>query len=183
MAVKLLSSSGGSVTIDVPVTASNFALTVPAANGTVITTGSTGQVIPKAALPTGSVLQTLSFSLSSLQSTSSTSYASSFLQQAITPSSVSSKILITINAGIYVSTAAPCKVTLYRDGTNILATNGFYQGTIVNQEVPCSLTFLDSPATTSSINYNMRYLILNGGTVYLSINDTTSNITVQEIAG
>jgi hypothetical protein len=150
---------------------------VPSASN--ITTGT----LPKAQLPAGTVLQTLSFSLASLQSTSSTSYASSFLQQAITPSSVSSKILITINAGIYISTAAPCKVTLYRDGTNILAANGFYTGTIVNQEVPCSLTFLDSPATTSSINYNMRYLILNGGTVYLSINDTTSNITVQEIAG
>jgi hypothetical protein len=59
MAVKLLSSSGGSVTLDVPVTASNFALTVPAANGIMITTGSTGQIIPKAALPTGSVIQTL----------------------------------------------------------------------------------------------------------------------------
>jgi len=150
---------------------------VPSASN--ITTGT----LPKARLPAGTVLQTLSFSLASLQSTASTSYTSSFLQQAITPSSVSSKILITINAEIYVSSAAPCKVTLYRDSSNILAANGFYMGTIVNQSVPCSLTFLDSPATTSSINYNMRYLILNGGTVYLSINDTTSNITVQEIAG
>ena len=39
MAVKLLSSSGGSVTLDVPVTASNFALTVPAASGTAMVSG------------------------------------------------------------------------------------------------------------------------------------------------
>ena len=39
MAVKLLSSSGGSVTLDVPVTASNFALTLPAASGTAMVSG------------------------------------------------------------------------------------------------------------------------------------------------
>jgi len=180
MSIVLLGSTSGSCTLQEQAVAGTTVLTLPTTSGTVLTSASS---VARSQLPAGTVLQTLSSSLSLLQSTSSTSYASSFLQQAITPSSVSSKILITINAEIYVSTAAPCKVTLYRDATNILAANGFYQGTIVNQEVPCSLTFLDSPATTSSINYNMRYLILNGGTVYLSINDTTSNITVQEIAG
>ena len=46
MAVKLLSSSGGSVTLDVGVTASNFALTVPSANGTMLTTSSPIGIIP-----------------------------------------------------------------------------------------------------------------------------------------
>lgn len=41
MGVKLVSSSGGSVELVAPTTASNFALTVPANNGTVITTAST----------------------------------------------------------------------------------------------------------------------------------------------
>jgi len=153
------------------------AQTVSATN---ITTGT----LPFAQLPTGSVLQTLSFSLASLQSTSSTSYASAFLQQAITPKFATSKILITISGGIYVSASGGCKVTLYRDSSNILATNGFYQGTLAAQEIPCSLTYLDSPATTSSVNYGLRYLVVSGsGSVYLSINNTTSTITVQEIAG
>jgi len=172
-ALVLNGDTSGSVTLQAPAAAGSTVLTLPTTTGTVLTTAKTG-----------TVLQTLSFSLSSLQSTSSTSYASSFLQQSITPSSTSSKILITINAGIYVSASGGCKVTLYRDASNILATNGFYQGTIVGQEVPCSLTYLDSPATTSEINYNLRYLVVSGsGSVYLSINNTTSNITVQEIAG
>ena len=39
MTIKLLSSSGGSVTLDVPVTASNYNLTVPAASGTAMVSG------------------------------------------------------------------------------------------------------------------------------------------------
>ena len=39
MAIKLQSSSGGSVTLDVPVTASNYSLTIPAKTGTAMVSG------------------------------------------------------------------------------------------------------------------------------------------------
>lgn len=44
MAVKLNSAGGGSVTLDVPSTASTFSQTLPAVNGTVVTTGDTGSI-------------------------------------------------------------------------------------------------------------------------------------------
>lgn len=44
MPLKLTSSGGGSVTLDVPSTASDFTATMPANTGTVITTGSTAAV-------------------------------------------------------------------------------------------------------------------------------------------
>ena len=44
MPLKLNSSGGGSVTLDVPSTASTFTATVPANNGTLVTTGSTAAV-------------------------------------------------------------------------------------------------------------------------------------------
>lgn len=44
MPVKINSSGGGSVTLDVPSTASTFTATVPANNGTIVTTGSTAAV-------------------------------------------------------------------------------------------------------------------------------------------
>lgn len=44
MPLKLTSSGGGSVTLDVPSTASDFTATMPANTGTVITTGSSGAV-------------------------------------------------------------------------------------------------------------------------------------------
>jgi hypothetical protein len=46
MPVKLNSSGGGSVTLDVPSTASTFTATIPANTGTVVTTGSTAAVTP-----------------------------------------------------------------------------------------------------------------------------------------
>jgi hypothetical protein len=52
MPVRLNSSGGGSVTVDVPSTASNFTHTLPAVTGTVVTTGSTAVVTP-AMLSTG----------------------------------------------------------------------------------------------------------------------------------
>jgi hypothetical protein len=52
MPVKLNSSGGGSVTLDVPSTASDFTATIPANSGTVVTTGSTATVTP-AMLSTG----------------------------------------------------------------------------------------------------------------------------------
>jgi hypothetical protein len=44
MPVRLNSSGGGSVTLDVPATGSTFTATIPANTGTVVTTGSTGVV-------------------------------------------------------------------------------------------------------------------------------------------
>lgn len=52
MGVKLLSSSGGSVSLDAPVTASNYTITVPATSGTLLFQNANGS------LPTTSVLET-----------------------------------------------------------------------------------------------------------------------------
>lgn len=52
MPLKLNSSGGGSVTLDVPSTAGTFTATVPANTGTLVTTGSTAAVTP-AMLSTG----------------------------------------------------------------------------------------------------------------------------------
>jgi len=46
MPLKLNSSGGGSVTLDVPSTGANFSATVPANTGTLVTTGSTAVVTP-----------------------------------------------------------------------------------------------------------------------------------------
>ncbi len=57
MSIVLVGSTSGSVTLQEPAVAGTTVLTLPAVSGTLITTASSGQSIPKAALPTGSVLQ------------------------------------------------------------------------------------------------------------------------------
>ena len=191
MAVKLLSSSGGSVTLDVGVTASNFALTVPSANGTVITTGSTGQVIPKAALPTGSVLQVVSVSTTSRTVTTSTSFVDcTNVTASITPTSSTSKILILVTAsGLLRPSNAGESVSLrlLRSATTIFEqTNIMFSGS-TNLDLVCSsnMIYLDSPATTSSTTYKLQFRSrLGAGSVYINQDNggDVSSITLMEIA-
>ena len=55
--------TSGAITISAPAVAGTNTITLPANTGTVITTASSGQVIPSGALPAGSVIQVVSASL------------------------------------------------------------------------------------------------------------------------
>ena len=157
---------------------------------------------------TGSVLQTKSFTLTSATTISSDSFTDTGLELAITPSSTSSKILITgfINcgAGYFKS-----HILLVRDSTSLsvgdAASNRpqVYSASHPGDEpwdsyatTPVALNFLDSPNTTSSVTYKVQCKAYNGASGTASINKTqadrdTSNydmrtvsvITLQEIAG
>ena len=75
MPIKLNSTGGGSVTLDVPSTASNFTLTVPAVTANLITTGDTGSIsttmIADSTVVSADLSQPLTF-MSSQASTSGT---------------------------------------------------------------------------------------------------------------
>lgn len=188
MAVKLLSSSSGSVTLDVPVTASNFALTLPAANGTVITTGSTGQIIPKAALPTGSVLQVVQGTYQNQGSTSSTSLVDTGLSVSITPTNSSSKVLVLVNLNgcLTLNGSTAMLVELIRGSSSIckFGEAGLNGGTNRNDFGDFAVSYLDSPATTSSTTYKVQAKSSAGGTVYWcnQTNNSVSTITAMEIS-
>jgi hypothetical protein len=94
-------------------------------------------------------------------STTSTSYSSIF-SASITPSSTSSKILITHTAPTYINlsnTSNMGNIAIFRDSTNI-TTSGHnsswhaYQSTTNGNGV--SIMYLDSPSTTSAISYSVR---------------------------
>jgi hypothetical protein len=70
MPIKLISSGGGSVILDAPATGTNFNVTVPAENGSVITTAAASGInasamsvgtLPYARLPSGSIVKTTSY--------------------------------------------------------------------------------------------------------------------------
>lgn len=211
MPVKLNSSGGGSVTIDVPSTASAYTLTAPAATATLITTGSSGQIIPKAALPSGTILQVLSMEMTATGSYStSATTAATPLTLSITPTSSSSRIFITgriATGGGEVWTGGG--FTLYRNSTNLNnAVNGSsgtnsgmmmlfwnpYDGqTSASQKNPNAInhipiSFVDSPATTSSTTYTV-YATGVGGASPVTLNVSysgnmraTSQLIVMEIS-
>ena len=144
-----------------------------------------------ASLPTGSVLQVVE---SQMEGTGVTTTSSSFVATGhsvtITPSSTSSKILVSIlGGGSYLPTGnTMARVTIYRDSTNIgHSTKGleshYTVGTTGFTLSPHAMRVLDSPSTTSAITYQ-AYMNTDGGTFQYHSNDRgTISFIAMEIAG
>jgi hypothetical protein len=186
MSIVLVGSTSGSITLQEPAVAGTTVLTLPAVSGTVITTGTTGQVINSGALPIGSVLQVLSFSDATSQSTTNTSFTNTSLAVSITPKFSTSKVLIIVNfAGYDVGGGGVNWFATIQKGTTNLGSATYGFGTIYNSagglQGAFGISYLDSPATTSSTTYSFAFA-KGGGTAYLNFNGETSTITVMEIA-
>ena len=136
--------------------------------------------------PAGTVLQVVQATYATSTTTSTSTYVDTGLTASITPLSATSKILVIVSQqGLY--TAATnyfCGLRLLRGASSILvcgaagSPNGgaFY---IPNS----SISFLDSPATTSSTTYKTQFASLNNnGAVGVQISNETSTITLMEIA-
>lgn len=150
------------------------------------------QSIPKSTLPTGSVLQVVSASITGENATSSTTFVTAYLAASITPTSATSKVLILVNGASFgVNGSAEGYFTIDRSGTNLGNGNGGF-GRVWNQAagsvpiytfVPGILMYLDSPATTSSRTYTVQFRQTNGAQqVYISGGNGTSSIVLMEIA-
>jgi hypothetical protein len=180
-------SGTGTLTIAAPNTNSNYTLTLPTNTGILLSTASNGQVIPKAALPTGSVLQVVQGSYSTQVSSSSATLATTNLTASITPSSATSKVLVIVSSASSYTQAASRQITfaIFRGATNVHGSGQygaqlFSNGTDI--EAPHSMVFLDSPATTSSTTYALYFASTNGGTVNFNQNNNNSYIILMEIA-
>jgi len=159
-------------------------------------------------LGTGAVLQVVSTSKSDTFSTTSTSFVDiTGLSATITPSSTSSKILITlsVSTGHTASNYHGNAVKLVRgstdihigdaDGSRVRATIGSNHHSDYAPTNTQSCTFLDSPSTTSSTTYKAQGVAKQAnGQLYINRwgnndGDTstrqrlTSSITLMEIAG
>lgn len=179
MSIVLQSSGGGQITINEPATASNFTQTLPAATGTIVTTGS-----PQS----GSVIQTVSTVFTSAFSTTSTTAVATGLNLSITPRFSTSKILIIVTAACRAAGSggnAYFNPYLNRN-TSTTIWDGYVQGGNFGSSdfrSPATICYLDSPATTSSTNYAL-YLSMLSGSTSATLNNAggTSSITLMEIA-
>ena len=190
MSIVLVGSTSGSCTLQEQAVAGNTTLTLPTVSGTLITTGSSGQVIPKAALPTGSVLQVVSATTNTQVTSASSTYADTGLTATITPTSSTSKILVLIDhADCYkLTNDTALKVQLLRGSTSLFvmgANVGNTSTTTQNNAGSVSCNYLDSPATTSATTYKTQFASRqNNATVSIGYgtNESTSTITLMEIA-
>jgi hypothetical protein len=206
--------SSGSITIAAPAVAGSGTLTLPVATDTLIGKATTDTLTNKSiaasqltgtiaasALPAGSVLQVKSTTLkSNVSTTSVTATNLTGMAVTITPTSASNKILI--QASLNVSINLQRRIYFTVTGGNAASYIGD-AGTghecaaafcsrvnddYIIQSTP--LLYLDSPATTSAVTYQIQWWV-ESGTGYLNRSVTqdanganpASTITVMEVQG
>jgi hypothetical protein len=180
-------SGTGDFTIAAPNSNTNRTLTLPDEAGTVLTTAG----VPSSAMPAGSVLQVVQTTMGqTIVTTASSSYVSMGQSVSITPSSVSSKILLyVIGGGHYLPVGnTKASITIFRGATNIGDSDTglesvYTSGTTGFTFTAHSMMVLDSPATTSSVTYT-TYAKTTGGTYQYQYSDRGDiNFVAMEIAG
>jgi hypothetical protein len=150
-----------------------------------------GQSIPSAALPVGSVLQVVQGSTQATVSTTSTTPLATGLTATITPKFTTSKVLVLISGGNFYTGAAVQQIGcyLYRNGSTPAGVSSggftFYYGNSSALQGSYSASFLDSPASTSAQTYSLSIASTNGGVSNVVSNGNSCYIYIQllEIAG
>lgn len=173
MPLKLISGGGGSVILSANSTGSNYTVTMPAETGVAITSGTTTRLVPRAALPSGSLIQVVSTLKTDQWTTASTSPVDiTGMSLSITPTSVTSKILISVNMNVSFSgNGGDGFVRLLRDSTTVGNGNAGYFGQVAGQDYygvhTRSIQHFDSPATVNATTYKVQGWG-NGNTLYVN---------------
>jgi hypothetical protein len=145
------------------------------------------QTIPKATLPTGSVLQVVNGTTTNTQNTASTTVIDTTLTATITPLFSTSKILVLVSQRVYKTQTCSGGANMYlqRGATNLLtdARVGLNDTSSVGADQKWSCCYLDSPATTSATTYKTQFANNNAtGQVYVNLDGNQAQITLMEIA-
>ena len=145
-------------------------------------------------LPAGTVLQVVQATYSTETAINSTSYVDSGLSASITPTSSTSKILVIASmAGDSYRRSNNVLLTfqnIVRGSTQITEKRAYFGGAVAADGYfydmhNTTLTFLDSPATTSSTTYKVQAktdTALNESTMRYSVQGSTSVMILMEIS-
>jgi hypothetical protein len=182
----------GTLTIAAPNTSTNRTLTLPDETGTILTNATAGTVLQVVSVAKTDVFTTASTSLVDITG----------LSASITPTSATSKILVLCSLSLNVTNGNyMAQAVLFRGATRISVgdaagnrTQSSAYATVSGDRgrSPFSVTFLDSPATTSATTYKFQGMVESGGTLYINQNAsdldnanngrTASTIILMEIA-
>ena len=176
--------------------ARNLARLLPDSSGKIALPSQVSGVLPNANAPSGSVIQVVSAQIVPDFSTSSNTFVDvTGFQASIKPLSASSKILVVVSTTALHNTGSPSQgeYRVLRNGVDPASITGGrmwqsdgYYGNGTNSDA--HMTFLDSPASTSSLTYKLQ--IRNRHSISMTIGrDWNSEIggchtiTLMEISG
>lgn len=159
-------------------------------NGQVLTADSTVSAGVKwaAAAGGGKVLQVVNATYSTSTGNATSTYADTGLTATITPTSATSKILVTVHQqGLYKTNGNANNghvIKLMRASTDIITFDASNSSTLAANynTVASGTTYLDSPATTSATIYKTQFKnYTNAASVFVQGDGATSTITLMEI--
>jgi hypothetical protein len=146
---------------------------------TVIINGSAGVTFPNGTVaPSAGILQVVQTTTNTNTSTSSSTYVTTGLARAITPSSTSNKVLITAT---FPTDGGQGAFTIYRGATPLACDTFWAKATGASSTT--SITFLDSPATTSSTTYTLYFKATSGTIFFIGSSAYYGSLTLMEVAG
>jgi hypothetical protein len=130
------------------------------------------------------ILQVVSASTTALASSTTTTYADTTLTANITPQSTSSLILVVWSQDAFISAGGTgVNVRLVRDSTVLDTVIDFVFGGSSSVLSHGTATFLDSPATTSTLTYKTQFARSAGaGTAFVQPNSNRSSILLFEVS-
>ena len=143
----------------------------------------------------GQVIQVITATDSTERDTSSTSFvtASNTLSVAITPSSASNKVFVTVSttAGTPDYNNRTMFFTIYRGATDLGAASdkglSSYKGTYAPDAASgaqgLTMSILDSPNTTSSTTYQVYYRVVGAVDSVINYQNMKASITAFEVKG
>ena len=135
----------------------------------------------------GHVIQVVQGVLTSPTTTTSNSDIATGLKTTITPSSSSNKVLIMFHAtGSITSAVDGMDVSLYRNASVVVQEIVYADGYDANygtNYVHPSAMYLDSPNSTSALEYEMYFSSSSNGTTTFGTSSKPCHIIVMEIAG
>tara|TARA_R100001086_G_scaffold231660_1_gene152493 strand:+ start:279 stop:866 length:588 start_codon:yes stop_codon:yes gene_type:complete len=158
--------------------ASNTTGTLGVANGgTGLTSGTSGQFLKftgsttVASAAAGTVKQVVSAEINSSAQTTSTSFVTTGLFKAITPSSSSNKVIVQIwSPSYYLSGGGNLHASVYRgtsgegSGSEIIRSVQGLNSLTGNFYINGIISFIDSPASTSALTYTLMQKSADGST-------------------
>ena len=151
----------------------------------------TNKIYPRDGLPSGAngggIIQIVQDTYNTESSTANSSYTATGLSLNTTPTSSSNKVLVSFN------------LPLQKGGANLRIATGLHRGGseiyLANREAcfnnlssqateTVSGMFLDSPATTSAVTYDVRVRVSSGsGTFYWAVSSCVCTLTAMEVSG
>ena len=150
----------------------------------------TNKIVPRDGLPSGAsggIIQMVQDTYSTESSTANSSYTETGLSVNITPTSASNKVLVLFNLPLQKGASnLRIATALHRGGSNIYNANleSCFNNASSQATETVSGMFLDSPATTSQVTYDVRVKVSSGsGTFYWAVGSCVCTITAMEVSG